>query len=44
MQAIREQLAQITPGDETLMRRLNLVQFDLLLTIFSRSITILSVM
>ncbi len=32
MQAIREQLAQIAPGDETLMRRLNLVQLDLLLT------------
>ncbi len=32
MQAIRDQLAQIAPGDDALMRRLNLVQLDLLLT------------
>ena len=32
MLAIREQLAQIAPDNETLLRRLNLVQLDLLLT------------
>ncbi|HQG45538.1 MAG TPA: sigma 54-interacting transcriptional regulator [bacterium] len=32
MQAIREQLEQIAPGNEKLLRRLNLVQLDLLLT------------